>query len=182
MRYFIGFLVTLGLIILLIVLLLSGGGKSKVRAKTLPSYASTDAQASMLIDGPVNADSLHQQVRITVDRDNVTYEQISGYDGQVVNTQTFSNTENSYNVFLHALQHAGFTLKSNNPAIQDDTGYCPLGDRFIFELNQDGNNLQRSWASNCGNPKTYLGSLDLTMTLFEAQVPGYEDLAAGLQL
>lgn len=182
MRYFIGFLVTVGLIILLIILLFNGGGKSKVpsTSKSLTSYASTNAQVSMTIDGPINATSEHDQVRITVDRDNVMYEHIKGYDGQVVDTQIFANTENSYDAFLHALLHAGFTNGNNSPALRDESGYCPTGQRYIFELTQDSDTLERYWATSCGKPKTYLGLVDLTKTLFQAQVPGYDVLTQNI--
>ena len=184
MRYFIGFMVTIGLIILLIVLLFHGGGKPKITstAKTLTSYASTDAQVSMTIDGPVNAASQHQQIRITVDRDNVTYQHILGYDNNVVDTQIFANTENSYNVFLHALKHAGFTKGDNSAALRDELGYCPTGNRYIFELDQDNNNLERYWSTSCGSPKTYLGAVGLTINLFQAQVPNYSDVTDNVQL
>jgi hypothetical protein len=184
MRYFIGFLVTVGLIILLIVLLFHGGGKSKVpsTSKTLTSYASTNAQVSLTIDGPINATSLHEQIRITADNANVTYEHIKGYDGQVIDTQIFANTENSYDVFLHALLHAGFTKGDNAAALRDERGYCPTGDRYIFELKQDNHSLERYWATTCGKPKTYLGAVDLTVRLFQAQVPGYENLTQGIEL
>jgi hypothetical protein len=184
MRYFIGFLITLGLIILLIILLISGNGKPKtgVTSKSLVDYASTDAQVSLTIDGPVNAASLHEQIRVTVDRDNVTYQNLNGYDGNVVDTKIFGNTQNSYDVFLHALKHAGFTHGDNNPAGRDERGYCPLGDRYIFELTQDGNNLERYWATSCGKPKTYLGSTSLTLSLFQNQIPGYQDLTQNIQL
>lgn len=184
MRYFIGFLVALGLIILIIVLLINGGGKSKApsTSRKLTSYATTDAQVSMTIDGPVNAVSLHQQVRITVDRDDVTYQQITGYDGEVVNTRIFANTQSAYNVFLNALARAGFTSGNNNPDLRNELGRCPLGSRYIFELNQDDKNLQRYWSTSCGGIKTYLGSTSLTLTLFKAQVPGYQSLTSGLVL
>jgi hypothetical protein len=180
MRYFIGFLVTVLLIITLIVLLFNGGGKQNVKTtkKSLTSYASTDAEVSMTIAGPIVYNTDHSEVRVTVGRDNVTFQQIKGYDGQVVNTQIFENTQNSYDAFLHALQHAGFTRGDNNPALKNDVGYCSTGQRYIFQMNQDGEELQRYWASGCGGTKTYLGAINLTLTLFQAQVPDYSDLAA----
>jgi hypothetical protein len=184
MRYFIGFLITVGLIILLIILLFSGHGKPKVAvtSKTLDSYASTDAQVRLTIDGPVNAVSQHEQIRITVDRDDVTFENLNGYDGDVVNSQIFANTESSYDVFLHALAHGGFTKGDPNPAARDERGYCPTGERYIFELTQDGDSLERYWATSCGSPKTYLGNLTLTLVLFQAQVPGYDSLSSNTGL
>lgn len=182
MRYFIGFLVTIGLIIVLIILIFGGGGKKAPTGKKLEDYASTDAQVSMTIDGPVNAASLHQQVRIIVDSNNVTYERIVGYDGNVVDTQLYANTQNSYDVFLHALRHAGFTQGINDPALKDERGYCALGTRYIFELTQGGNTLERYWATTCGNPKTYSGNISTTLTLFENQVPDYQQRTAGIAL
>lgn len=184
MRYFIGFMVALGLIILLIILLISGGGKHKtvITSKSLVDYASTDAQVSLTIDGPVNAVSQHEQIRVTVDRDDVTYEHLKGYDGNAVDTQIFANTGSSYDVFLHALKHAGFSLGDNNPALRDERGYCPTGDRYIFELTQDGKSLERYWGTSCGKPRTYLGNTTLTLTLFQTQVPGYDDLTQNIQL
>lgn len=184
MRYFIGFLITAGLIILLIILLISGHGKPKtpVTSKSLDSYASTDSQVSMTIDGPVIAASLHQEVRVTVDGDSVTYENLVGYDGQVVATQTFLNTENSYDVFLHALYHAGFTQGNNSAALSDERGFCPTGTRYIFELTQDGKSVQRYWTTSCGQTKTYLGLRSLTITLFQKQVPNYGQLTHNIAL
>lgn len=181
MRYFIGLLITLGLFILLLVLIITGGSKPGPKSKNLVDYASTDAQVSMTIDGPVNADSLHEQVRVTVDSTNVAYEHIKGYQNNVVDTKLFANNENAYDAFLHALQHAGFTQGDKRPELGGDSGWCATGDRYIFELTQDGKTLERYWDTSCGNPKTYLGNTELTLTLFQAQVPGYVDLTQNIQ-
>jgi hypothetical protein len=184
MRYFLAFAATLGLVFLVLVLLFRGGGSPKLphTGKSTLSYATTDAQARLTIDGPVNADQNHQIVQITVGKDLVTYQQIQGYQGHAVNTLTFANNENAYANFLLALARAGFTNGSNDPSLQDERGYCPLGDRYIFQFTQDGTDIERYWATNCGNPKTYLGNLNLTLDLFQAQVPNYSVLAGGLDL
>jgi hypothetical protein len=176
MRYFLAFLTTLFLVFLLVFLLFHGGGKSKapLTIKTLHSYASTDATVQMTIDGPVNAAQNHQQVRISVGRDDVTFEQLQGYDGNVTNTQDFSNTQNAYTAFLFSLARAGFSSGNNDPSLSDERGFCPLGERYVFQLTQDGKDIERYWATSCGgNLKTYLGAFDLTVSLFKAQVPNY---------
>ena len=184
MRYFVALFIALGLVFLLIFVLFHDGSKSKLGPthKALISYASTDADVRLTIDGPVNADQDHQQARVTVNRDNVTFERISGYNGNVVDTQIFNNSENAYAVFLAALSHAGFTLGSNDPSLSDERGFCARGDRYVFELRQDDKDIERYWASSCGNPKTYLGSVVLSLQLFKAQVPGYTNLTQNLQL
>lgn len=184
MRYFIGFLVTIGLIILLIFMLFHGGSKPKVQttSKTLDSYANTSAEVSMTIDGPVNANSQHSQVRIIVGRNAVTYQQLQGYDDSVVNQQQFPNTQSAYTSFLLSLAHAGFTNYNDSSTLQDERGYCPTGDRYVFELNKDGESLERAWTTSCGSPKTYGGNTSLTSDLFRAQVPNYDTLVQNVEL
>lgn len=183
MRYFVGLLVTLGLLIVLMILLIGGGDKGPAaKPRIVTDYAGTGAQVVMTIDGPVNADSLHQQVRVTVDSANVTYEHIRGYQGDVVKTKLFANNDEAYDVFLHALLRAGYDRGNKDSALKDDRGWCATGDRYIFEIVEDGKTLQRYWDTSCGNTKTYLGNTDLTVTLFQAQVPGYDDLTRNIQL
>lgn len=183
-RYIFGLLVAFGLIITLIVLLLTGGKKSgpEAHTKSLVDYASTNAQVSLLIDGPINADSLHNQVLITVDNTNVTYEHIKGYQGDAVSTKLFANNEPAYDAFLHALMRVGFSLGDNNPALRDYQGWCPTGNRYIFKLSQDGKTIQQYWNTSCNHTKTYLGNTGLTIQLFQAQVPDYSGLTHDIPL
>ena len=189
MRYFVGFLVTIGLLILLIVLLVTGGGGGNKQSpqpgnrprsiSQLASYADTDASAQMVIDGKINADQNHTAIRITVNNNDVTYEQIQGYQGTVVNRQVFKNNTNAFNNFLYALGHAGFLRGDSNPKSSNEKGVCPLGHRFIFTLTEGGQNLLRYWSTNCkGLTGTYKGSLNLTQQLFQLQVPQYSELTS----
>ena len=177
MRYFIGFLVTIGLIILLIVLLFGGGGKSnKSVPKPLTSYSTTDAQVSLTIDGPVNADQNHKQSQIIIDNGQATYQQLQGYDGQIISSESFNNTQASFYVFLRALETAGFTHGDTSSSLSNERGICPLGTRYIVKLTQDGNDIERFWVTSCGGTKTYEGNIALTIKLFEAQIPNYAKL------
>jgi hypothetical protein len=179
MRYFFGFLVTILLIVTLIFLIFHGSGDKKVPSttKALTSYSATDAEVSMTIDGPINANSQHQELRITVSRDNVTFEEFNGYDGSVTKHSSYDNTQTAYDNFLHAIEGVGFTQGNTDKAVADETGVCPLGSRFIFKLTQDNIDIERFWASTCG-PKTYQGRLDATIQLFENQVPDYSTQVA----
>lgn len=181
MRYFITFLVALGLLALVIVLLFSGGGNKstlsqQLTSQSLPGYYTTDAVAIMTIDGPVNDTQDHRAIRVTVGRDNVTFEELQGYSGNVIKTQQYPNDPDAYAVFLLSLARSGFTLGDNNPKLRDERGFCPLGDRYIFQFTQDNHDLQRYWTTNCNGPKTYKGPLAMTLRLFQLQVPNYSDL------
>lgn len=194
MRYFIGFLVSVGLIIILIVLLLTGGGEDSgqqpqpteevTRPKTtsqLAEFATTNAVARLTINGPINSDQEHQAVRITVGRDDTVYEQIKGYEGTVSSQQTFVSNSDAYSNFLYAIGRAGFLRGDGTKALANEKGYCPLGQRYVFELIDGAETLQRYWATSCGGaPKTYRGNVNLTNRLFQAQVPGYTDLTNNL--
>src|SRR5665213_3485471 len=108
MRYIIAVLVVIALIIFGVVLF-SGGSKvktGKTVVKTLPDYANTDASVRLTIDGVINGDDAHRAIQITVDKNQRTLNVIQGYQGTVIQTQTFANNEPAFNVFLHALTQA----------------------------------------------------------------------------
>src|SRR3954468_10992154 len=170
MRYLIGFLITIGLIVLLIVLLFGGGGGGKVPVTRAPliSYANTDTVVRETIDQQVNDVDHHRQVQITVGRDSTDFELHKGYDGEVLRSQSYSMTASSYASFLRSLQHAGFTQGNDNKDLKDERGYCPLGERYIFEVLQNGDTIERYWVTNCGSgvPKTFNGKTSTVLNLF----------------
>ena len=176
MKYLIGLLVTIGLIILLIVLLVTGGSKSKVphTSQSLSSYSNDDqALVRLTVDGPINSPQDHRATRITVSRDSTVYEQLKGYNGEVVNLKTFPNTQTSYLSFLRSIELAGFTRGDTSAALTNDRGHCPLGSRYIFEIEDHGKQLERFWSTSCSGPKSFQGSANLIISLFRMQVPGF---------
>jgi len=176
-RYFFGLMITIVLIIILIVVIMHGGNGTKTKvpttSKTLDSYSSTDATVRMTIDGPVTSNQQHRQIQITVGKSDTTYQEIQSYDGTVTNSHTYANSQAAYGVFLRSLSYAGFTKGNTSSSLADERGYCPLGNRYIFELIQNGKNIERFWATSCGNPRSYGGNVPLTLKLFEDQVPDY---------
>src|ERR1700729_3669720 len=132
MRYFTGFLIAIGLIVLLFVIILKSGGNSggaPQKQINLANYASSDAVTQLTIGGPINADQTHVQVQISVGQTETMFQILNGYQGTVQNSKTFSNNQNSYSAFLQALAVAGFT-KGSTVNIPDKQGYCPTGDRY----------------------------------------------------
>src|SRR6476469_6251002 len=98
MRYFIGFLVTIGLIVLLIVLLFHGGNSGKVPQTKVPliSYANTDTVVRATIDETINAPENHRTIQITVGKDNTTLNVIKGYDGNSQKNLSYPMTSSAY--------------------------------------------------------------------------------------
>lgn len=184
MRYFTAFLVAIGLIVLVFVIIIksiTGGGGSKSTTINLNNYASTPATAQLTIDGPINADQTHQQVQITVGNSQTTFQILSGYQGTVKTTKTFESNQASYAVFLHALSLAGFTEGNSDPNLKDERGYCPTMDRYIFELDEGADRIERYWSSECGQGN-FKGDTGTVLELFQAQVPNYDDLTGDLEL
>ncbi len=185
LKYFVGFFVTIILIIILIVLLFGGGNKSgdsstettnTDKPTSLQDIADTDSEVRMTVAGNVRANPEYFEIQTTISRDRSTLQIIQGYEGDVIDTKTFSNNQSAFETFLRSLQKAGYMSGDDSEQLADDRGYCPLGTRYIFEIIENGETVQRYWASSCGKPETYLGNTSLTTTLFERQIPEYDNL------
>jgi hypothetical protein len=184
MRYFIGFLVTIGLIVLILFLLLRGGGSSTPAAKLLniENYAyNSNATAEFIVDGPVVSDQDHREFKIDVTENTVTFTLYQGYEQNVLTTQTYSNNSSSFAVFLHALQLNGFTLGNNTKSLSDERGHCATSDRSIYSFSDGTNQLFRYWSSECGTG-TFKGQANVIGSLFKLQVPNYNALIQGVNI
>lgn len=178
-----------GIIVFIIILVLIFGGHGKKpptgpQLNPLPDYASTDATVSFTTDGIVNADELHRSIRITISSTQMTLDVLKGYNPQVIESKSFENNQEAYTVFLKAINNAGFLAKiKNSKAPADERGMCALGFRYILDLNQDGDDLSRTWASTCGSKDgTSAGAIQTLRALFEDQIPGYETLVDNVNL
>jgi hypothetical protein len=185
-RYLVGFFITVGLIILLIVLIFSGGSNAPSKkvpssGRTLESYAQTDAQVRFTIDGPINAVENHRQVQIIVDRNNAVFNLMKGYDGSVINNQSFGTTTTSYSAFLHGLEMLNFTKgDTSDKSLASENGHCPAGNRYGYDVLQNGRTIEHFWSTSCGGKGTYLGNAETTRFLFEQQIPHYRNLVSSV--
>ncbi len=186
MRYIVGLLLGIGLIVLTFILIFkafSGGSdKPKPSQIDLNSYSTTEAVMRYTIDGPVVSDQLHQRIRITVGSDNITFEQIQGYQGKLIQSKVFPNNSDSYATFLRALNLAGYTL-GNTQIIKDERGYCPTGRRYIYEGLNGGDTILRWWSDSCAAKEgSFLGKANTIQILFTRQVPEYNKLTARVSI
>lgn len=183
MRYIIGLLVTVGLIVLVLFLLLSGGSSTPTpKQLQLIDYAQSSANAQLLIDGPIVANQQHDEIQIDVNRNQVVYTRYTGYDQVTTVTQSYENNDRSFAVFLRALQHEGFTVGNTDPSLRDERGYCPLGNRYIYTFRDGSKQLMRFWSTSCGDTTTAKGKIPTINSLFKHQVPDYVKLSAGTGL
>lgn len=187
-KYLIAFGAVFLLMIIGIILIFSGGGGEQKppeeRIKPLPEYSSTFAETSMTIRGQINGEDVHREIRITVGQFQRRLDIISGYSGNIIQTQTFANSSDAYAEFLAAINGAGFLLEQKRPPAQaDPLGKCPLGQLYEFELNDSGEELSYLWGSSCGNSiGTLKGRSGTLQQLFKAQITDYGKLTSGIQL
>ncbi len=191
------FLVIVGFILLMIIivfLLLSGGGDDKKKpvvtgptVMSLPNYAKTGATVSSTQQGRIKGDEIYREIRVTIGRESRVVQIIQGYNGQVIDSKTYPNNEEAYRVFLKSINGLGFmsSYKTKTPLPADERGYCPLGLRYIFELEQGNDSLTRHWASSCGQKVgTFGGSTSSLLTLFRNQIPtkDYSEITRNVDL
>ncbi len=181
------FFVTLFIVALLVFLgvLLFNRSPSKpttVNSKTLSDYAQTAADVRLTIDGIINGDDRHRQIRVTVDANERTIDIIGGYNGNVITTKSYSNNVNAYRVFLKALANNGFT-RGRKTSVTDEEGVCPLGQRYIYELQNTGDSKTdlRTWNSSCGGG-TFGGQGVLIRQLFANQISDYDQITNNVSL
>jgi hypothetical protein len=174
MRYFTGFLIAIGLIILIFVIILKGGG-SKAPSLNLNSYANSDATIQLTIDGPITADQTHQQIQIAISPTDSGIEMLQGYQGSVTNSKTYLNNQNAYSVFIHALANTGFTKGVSSTNLDSEVGACSSGERYIFTLTEGGSTVAEYWSTSCGGG-TFGGNINVAMNLFEQQIPDFSTI------
>ena len=180
-----------GLILLIVIIVKLFGGHShkatpppanKPTVMTLPDYATTDAAVSLTTDGIVNGDDLHRAIRVIVNSTTRELDIYQGYSSHVLTFQTFGNTLEAYTVFLKALNNRGFltkTMATKSPA--NEQGQCPLGFRYILDLNQDNSDISRTWSSTC-DTGTAGGDVASILELFQDQIPNYSTLTEQVNL
>jgi hypothetical protein len=185
MRYFIGFVAVVILVVGVFVMVLKGfsGGSDAAKKNDiiLTDYANSDTVVKLELDGPVVADQNHQGYAITIGRDATTIEVTKGYNKEVVHAQTYANNSDSYADFLRALQLQNYTKGVQDPDRGDIRGYCPSGDRFIYTVENGTQDIQRFWTSTCGGG-TFKGNSNTIRNLFTRQIPDFSSLTAGMNL
>lgn len=180
MRYFLGFLACVALIVVVFILVLRGltGHRTPQNQTVLTDYTSTNTAMRFTIDGPITAEQTHKRIRITVSRSESRIEIMQGYLETVVAAQSYPGNEEAYGNFLRSLQLLGYTKGDPDPEKTDERGYCPTTRRYVYEIVSGTTNLQRFWKGACG-PGTFKGDSARVRTLFIQQIPDYPKLTSG---
>jgi hypothetical protein len=183
-KYVLGFLFFLAIIIGIIVLFTGGSKKSTDNEVTttvsLADHVET-AKVVYTIDGGIVGDDMHRSIRISVDKNNRTIEIIKGYQGSVEKRQVFSNNSTAFDVFMRSIDRAGFATKRASK-LTDERGVCQDGLRYVYEV-VDTTYPSRLWSTSCTSlPGTLGGNSTSLEKLFKNQIPEYSQLVEGTVL
>jgi hypothetical protein len=189
MKYLLGTLGVVLVTIFAVVLIVSRPKNDTVQpvtgdtSKALVNYATTEARTVFTTEGRLVGNEERRAIRITVDRNERVLEILTGYDGAVERAERFGNTTSAYEAFLAALDQAGYTKTRKLSAVKQEDGACPLGKHYTYELKQGQNEIARHWATTCGvKVGNFAGKRTTIDPLFEAQIPNYDKLVAGVKL
>jgi hypothetical protein len=173
MKYFFGFLVSIGLIILVVILVIKGfsGGGSKEQPMPLSDYAGTSSVMQLTVSGPIVGDQQFQSYRVSVGREQATIETRLGYEGTVVDQRIYANNQESYTNFLRALDAAGFTKGDKQSVNKDERGMCAIGDRYVMQIKSGSSDIQRFWSATCRGQGNFKGNAEVVRKLFNSQIP-----------
>lgn len=174
-------LVCLGLLIMAIMLLrgifTSGDSTEQASSIELVDYARDGTNVEFVTDGPIVYDQAHRAIRIVVDAQTSRIELIDGYNNSVIRQEVFANNAESYKTFLASLESAGFSSGLRD-STTTELGKCPLENRYVYRLSDNGNAVFRYWSSGCGRG-TFEGETSMVQTLFRRQIPSqvYDEIS-----
>lgn len=180
-RYVIGFGLLIVLLFIVIFMIVRGGGSDEAEVietkRALTSYVS-DANVTLVQTtvGPIVAAQNHTETQIRITNQNATLDVMQGYDGNVIASRTHAISTAAFGELLSALEKVGFTEGDTDKSLENDKGYCPTGERYIFEIREGSKTVQRFWSTSCRGDKTFLGSAGSVIALFQEQIPDYSEV------
>lgn len=173
------------LLVILVVFIFRRGSDEPIPVgeaqKVLHDYANSEATVSLTTQGRLVGDDKYRSVRVTVGRDFRRVEVLAGYNGIVEKSQDFSNNQTAYDAFLRALEQRGFT-KERKAATPDERGACATGNRYVYELKENGDQLQRAWSTSCDAGQGTFAGNQVIRQLFQAQITDYGKFISGVSL
>lgn len=181
----------IGCVLLLYLIFGTGGGrsgsnssrskkKSEDKSIVLTDYIDKDSQVFVTTEGSVNGEDVHRSIRISVSSSYRQIDIVEGYQNKVIKTKTYSNNQDAYHEFMYALSKTGYG-KTRKTDIPSEDGVCATGERYIFEVLDNGDSASRTWTADCMKGSSP-ASPDKVTHLFEEQITDYDDITKDVKL
>lgn len=152
------------------------------KTSNLAQYAPRDSFVTFTTQGRVVGEDSFHSIRITVTPTERRLEILDGYADTVQRTQSYDNTQLAYQQFLAALDRAGYGKSQITKNAKPD-GVCPLGNRFLYQLDNNGDKIINAWSTTCAKADgNFGGNTGLVRTLFQQQITDYSKLVTGVRL
>jgi hypothetical protein len=186
-KYFIGVGVVILLLLFVVVFVFNRGDETPKptqnteQAAELTSYADKNSEVSLTVIGQLVGNDQHRSVRITISANERRMEVLSGYDQQVLSSQSYENNQAAYEAFLSALGGQGFT-RSKKTNITDSRSVCPTGQHYEFRLSENGEEKSNLWSVSCDRSGNFNGRAGTIRQLFQRQIPDYSQQITGVTL
>lgn len=188
MRRFIVIGVGIFLIAMLMIILFARRGDRPEQAvgvnreTSIVDYANTSTTVRFTQAGQINAREDHRVLQITVGQNERTVVIYDGYQGNILKSQSLLNDPDAYRAFLAALQNSGYTKPSIASRNVNPLGACPTGKRYNYDILSGTDVKQSLWSTSCSNIRgTFAGNPSAVRTLFQNQIPGYNNFVQNVQ-
>lgn len=157
---------------------LSGGSDTALVEETSAVLRSA-AEARFEVDGPVVANEEHRSYVITVNNAEAKITLYARYGAQVLEQETYPNTQASFDAFMSALANQNVLAEKGNSDGEitfAEEGVCASGRRYILEIDSS----IRRWTTSCSSKD---GNADFNMSrvrvLFQRQIPDFSQVVSG---
>jgi hypothetical protein len=153
-------------------------------ADTTQQEPTVYANVQFVQDGEITAPENHYSIIITVNNASRTISIYNAYKPVAIKTQSYPNSQVSYDSFYAALNSSGFFATRENKAGYDRAGYCPLGIRYDYKAGKDISFPDfSSWSASCNaRAGTFAGDKSQVKKLFTNQIPNYTEYIDGVSL
>ena len=164
-----------------------GGDKEKQTTKAqtldLTKAAAAGEEVRFTIRGIINAEENHREIRIIVNDKMRRAEVVKGYQNQILKAIELPNSRGAYESFMSALRGAGFANAVAPEGRGTEIASCPLGRGYIYEAAPGKENYFRTWSTSCSAKfGTFTGNRSSVQTLFQRQIPNYNEFTADVTL
>lgn len=149
-----------------------------VAPPSLTDYINQDATVKLTIEGPVVANEQHRSSVIAASRNTRSYDLYKTYSNTSAASKTYPNNQTAFSELMYALQRAGFTKPKLTGTDPNPAGYCPLGQRYTYDLILNDQVKSSLWSTSCETLQgTFSGDGSLVRQLMILQIPDYTALS-----
>ena len=148
-----------------------------VKQTDLKDFNKKSSFVRVSVEGPVVANEKFQSYQIDVGQDYRELKVFNGYDKKVVAEKRYTNNSDAFDMFLKALKLANFTSQSTKTYGDDESGYCATGNRYVYQLFDAGEQIEKAWGVSCGaSIGTFTGNGPAVRSLFKSQIPDFAEV------